>query len=194
MARMKLLLVFGVLMSLAADAPARPPHAHYSDIVLLADGKPVSGATVVVYKAGTKDKAKLFKGESAGTTKSSFLLDLSKAAEDVSSTGWNLWDRHAFDGNRNSRWSSVPGLPPVPRPTRRHEWIWVDCGADVPLRSVWVDFQDSAAVDYTIRLLTEKEGAALGLAENGRAGGGVDKWKIIATGTGLPNTTTLKRP
>jgi len=187
MARTKLLLVLGMLMSLAADVLALPPHAYYSDIVLSADGKSVPGATVHVYKAGTKVKARLFKGESAGTTKCAFLLNLTSAATDVSSTGWNLRARHAFDGNKGSRWSSAPGLPPVSRPSRNHEWIWVDLGADVPLLSVWVDYQDSAAVDYTVRLLTEAQGAALGLAKNGRAGGGVQKWKIIATGKNLPN-------
>lgn len=186
----KLLLVFGVLIGLATDAPARPPHAHYSDVVLSVDGLPVPGATVVVHGAGTKDKAELFKGESAGTTKSAFLLDLSKAPKDASSVGWNLGAHHAFDGDKGSRWSSVPGLPPVTPPARRHDWIWVDLGADVPVRTVWVDFQDSAAVDYSIRLLTAKEAAAMGLARDGRAGGGVDKWKTIATGTDLPNGTT----
>ena len=190
MARVKLLLVFGVLVGLATDAPARPPHAHYSDVVLSADGQPVPGATVVVHGAGTKDKARLFKGESAGTTKSAFLLDLSKAAKDASSVGWNLGVDHAFDGNKGSRWSSASGLPPIAQPARRHDWIWVDLGADVPVRTVWVDFQDSAAVDYTIRLLTAREAAAMGLATNGRAGGGVDKWKTVATATGLPNGTT----
>ena len=190
MERVKLLLVFGVLAGLAIDTPARPPHAHYSDVVLSADGQPVPGATVVVHRARTKDKARLFKGESAGTTKSAFLLDLSKAAKDASSVGWNLGVDHAFDGNKGSRWSSASGLPPIAQPARRHDWIWVDLGADVPVRTVWVDFQDSAAVDYTIRLLTAREAAAMGLATNGRAGGGVDKWKTVATATGLPNGTT----
>ena len=116
MARVKVLLVFGVLAGLTIDAPARPPHAHYSDVVLSADDQPVQGATVVVHRVGTKDKARLFKGESAGTTKSAFLLDLSKAAKDASSVGWNLGVDHAFDGNKGSRWSSVSGLPPIAEP------------------------------------------------------------------------------
>jgi len=190
MARVKLLSVIGVLAGLMFDAPALPPHAHYSDVVLSADGQPVQGATVVVHRAGTKEKARLFKGESAGTTKSAFLLDLSEAAKDASSVGWNLGVDHAFDGNKDSRWSSAPGLPPIARPTKEHEWIWVDLGADVPVRTVWVDFQDSAAVDYTIRLITAREAAAMGLSTNGRAGGGVDKWKTVATATGLPNGTS----
>ena len=190
MASLKLLSVFGVLAGSMFDAPARPPHAHYSDVVLSADGQPVQGATVVVHRAGTKDKARLFKGESAGTTKSAFLLDLSKAAKDASSVGWSLGVDHAFDGNKGSRWSSASGLPPIARPTREHDWIWIDLGADVPIRTVWVDFQDSAAVDYTIRLLTAREAAAMGLTTNGRAGGGVDKWTTVATATGLPNGTT----
>ena len=188
MARMKLLLVFGMLMGLGADVLALPPHAYYSGTVLSADGTPVPGASVLVHKAGTEVEAQLFKGESAGTTKCAFFLDLTSTAEDVSSTGWGLRDYHAFDDNAGTRWSSAASsLPPVSRPSSSHEWIWVDCGADVPLRSVWVDFQDSAAVDYTVRLLTEAEGAALGLTENGKAGGGPDKWKIIAAGTNLPN-------
>ena len=190
MARVERLVLFGLLAGLTIGAAARPPHAHYSDVVLSAGGKPVEGATVVVHKAGTKDKARLFRGESAGTTKSAFLLDLSKSAKDASSVGWNLGVDRAFDGNEGSRWSSASGLPPIVQPDRRHDWIWVDLGADVPVRTVWVDFQDSAAVDYTIRLLTEGEAAAMGLAPNGRAGGGVDKWKTVATATGLPNGTT----
>ncbi|MFP6875867.1 MAG: hypothetical protein VCA37_03470 [Roseibacillus sp.] len=189
MARTKL-LVFGVLASLAANAAAVPPHAHYSDTVRSADGKPVPGAKVLVCSAGTDVKAKVSRGESAGTTKSAFLLDLTSAAKDASSTGWNLRGHLAFDGNKASRWSSVAGLPPVARPTRKNEWIWVDCGADVRLRSVWVDFQDSASVDYTVRLLTEKEGTALNLGPNGRAGGGVENWKIIASAQNLPNGVT----
>lgn len=188
MARMKLLFVFGMLAGLGADALAIPPHASYSGTVLSADGTPVPGASVLVHKAGTEVKAQIFKGESAGTTKCGFFLDLTSAAEDASSTGWGLRDYHAFDDNAGTRWSSAAGaLPPVSRPSSSHEWIWVDCGADIALRSVWVDFQDSAAVDYTVRLLTEAEGAALGLTENGKAGGGPDNWRIIATGTNLPN-------
>ena len=191
MTRMKLLLVLGMLMGLAADALAVPPYAYYSDVVLSAKGTPVPGASVLVHKAGTKVKAQLFRGESAGTTKCDFFLNLTSAAEDVSSTGWSLSDHHAFDDKPRTRWSSAGGsLPPFSRPSSSHQWIWVDCGADVPLRSVWVDFQDCAAVDYTVRLLTEAEGAALGLTENGKAGGGPDKWKIIATGKDLPNGLT----
>ena len=123
MASLKLLSIFGVLAGSMFDAPARPPHAHYSDVVLSADGQPVQGATVVVHRAGTKDKARLFKGESAGTTKSAFLLDLSKAAKDASSVGWSLGVDHAFDGNKGSRWSSASGLPPIAQPTREHDRI-----------------------------------------------------------------------
>ena len=54
------------------------------------------------------------------------------------------------------------------------------------MRSVWVDFQNSAAVDYTVRLLTEAQAIAMGLKKNGKAGGGPEKWKTIATGKGLP--------
>ena len=54
MARTKL-LVFGVLASLAANAAAVPPHAHYSDTVRSADGKPVPGAKVLVCSAGTDE-------------------------------------------------------------------------------------------------------------------------------------------
>ena len=87
--------------------------------------------------------------------------------------------------SQNTRWSSAAGvLPPFSRPSSSHQWIWVDCGADVPLRSVWVDFQNSAAVDYTVRLLTEAQAKALGLKKNGKAGGGPEKWKTIATGKG----------
>jgi hypothetical protein len=58
------------------------------------------------------------------------------------------------------------------------------------LLSVWVDFQISAAVDYTIRLLTEAEGTALGLTTDGSAAGGVGNWTTIATATDLPNGLT----
>jgi len=186
----KLLLILGMSTGMGVDAPALAPHAYYSDIVLSAEGKPVPGATVRVCKTGTEVKARLFKGESAGTAKSAVLLKLSAAPKDASSTGWNLPASHAFDGNTGSRWSSAPGLPPASPASRSHEWIWVDLGADVPLLSVWVDYENAAAVDYTLRLLTEAEGASLGLAANGRAGGGPDKWKIIATGEGLPKGTT----
>ncbi len=189
-AGVKALLVFGVLSGLSANAPASPPHASYSEVVLSADGQPVPGASVVVHRAGTKDKARLFKGESAGTTKSAFLVDLRKAKKDASSVGWNLGVDQAFDGNNGSRWSSASGLPPIAQPARSHDWIWVDLGADVPIRTVWVDFQDSAAVDYTIRLVSARKAAAMGLKANGRAGGGVDKWMTVATATGLPNGTT----
>jgi len=191
MPRIKLLLVLGMWMGLGAEGVAHPPHAYHSGVVLSSKGTPVQGASVLVHKAGTKVKSQLFKGESAGTTKCAFFLDLTSAAEDVSSTGWGLSDHHAFDDKASTRWSSAAGaLPPFPSPSSSHQWIWVDCGADVRLRSVWVDFQDSAAVDYTIRLLTEADGAALGVTENGKAGGGPDKWKIIATGKGLPNGLT----
>ena len=192
-----MLLVFGVLACLAANAPAVPPHAHYTDIVRSADGRPVPGAKVRVCKAGTDVKAMVYRGESAGTTKSAFLLDLTSAAKDASSTGWNLGNHLAFDENTASRWSSEPGLPPVAQPSRKNEWIWIDCGADVRLRTVWVDFQSSASVDYTVRLLTEKEGAALNLAQDRRAGGGVQNWKIIASAKNLPNgvkSPNRKRP
>ena len=106
----------------------------------------------------------------------------------MSSTGWNLSGQQAFDDKPSTRWSSAAGvLPPFSRPSSNHQWIWVDCGADVPLRSVWVDFQNSAAVDYTVRLLTEAQAKAMGLKKNGKAGGGPEKWKAIATGKGLPS-------
>lgn len=192
-----LLLGFGFLWSLAVAVFGAPPHAFYADVVRGNDGKPVAGAQVLVTHAGTDEKAAIFRGESAGTTKSAFLLELSKAPVDSSSIGWNLSPRQAFDGNTGTRWSSVPGLPPVGRPTRKNEWLWVDCGADVKLRSLWIDFQDSAAVDYSIHILTEEEGAALKLARNGEAGGGVDKWTTIATAKNLPNglkSPNRKRP
>ncbi len=188
MVRAKLLLVLGMVGGLAADVLALPPHAYYSDVVLSSKGTPVPGASVFVYAAGTKVKGDLFRGESAGTTKCAFFLDLTSAAQDVSSTGWNLSGHHAFDDKPSTRWSSAAGvLPPFSRPSSSHQWIWVDCGADVPLRSVWVDFQNSAAVDYTVRLLTEAQAKALGLKKNGKAGGGPGKWKTIATGKGLPS-------
>ena len=45
-------------------------------------------------------------------------------------------------------------------------------------------------MDYTIRLVSARKAAAMGLKANGRAGGGVDKWMTVATATGLPNGTT----
>jgi len=178
-------------MALVADVPAVPPHAYYSGTALSAAGQPVPGATVLVQKAGTAINAQLFTGESAGTTKFGLFLDLTSAAEDVSSTlvGFpeDYYDYYAFDDNTATRWSSAFGrLPPFSPPASSHEWIWVDCGADVTLRTVWVDFQHSAAVDYTIRLLTN----GVSLSENGQAGGGPDNWTIIATGTDLPNGLT----
>ena len=86
MVRTKLLLLLGMVVGLAANVFAQPPHAYYSDVVLSAKGTPVPGASVLVYEAGTKVKGKLFKGESAGTTKFASFLDLTSAAQDVSST------------------------------------------------------------------------------------------------------------
>ena len=187
MVRTKRLLLLGMMVGLAANVFGQPPHAYYSDIVLSTKGTPVPGASVLVYEAGTKIKGKLFKGESAGTTKFASFLNLASATHDVSSTGWNLSGQQAFDDKPRTRWSSAAGvLPPFARPSSNHQWIWVDCGADVPLRSVWVDFQNSAAVDYTVRLLTEAQAIAMGLKKNGKAGGGPEKWKTIATGKGLP--------
>ena len=187
MVRTKRLLLLGMMVGLAANVFGQPPHAYYSDVVLSTKGTPVPGASVLVYEAGTKIKGKLFKGESAGTTKFASFLNLASATHDVSSTGWNLSGQQAFDDKPRTRWSSAAGvLPPFARPSSNHQWIWVDCGADVPLRSVWVDFQNSAAVDYTVRLLTEAQAIAMGLKKNGKAGGGPEKWKTIATGKGLP--------
>jgi len=187
MVRTKRLLLLGMMVGLAANVFGQPPHAYYSDVVLSTKGTPVPGASVLVYETGTKVKGKLFKGESAGTTKFASFLDLTSATQDVSSTGWNLSGQQAFDDKPRTRWSSAAGvLPPFARPSSSHQWIWVDCGADVPLRSVWVDFQNSAAVDYTVRLLTEAQAIAMGLKKNGKAGGGPEKWKTIATGKGLP--------
>ena len=187
MVRTKLLLLLAMMVGLSANVFGQPPHAYYSDVVLSTKGTPVPGASVLVYEAGTKIKGKLFKGESAGTTKFASFLDLTSATHDVSSTGWNLSGQQAFDDKPRTRWSSAAGvLPPFARPSSSHQWIWVDCGADLPLRSVWVDFQNSAAVDYTVRLLTEAQAIAMGLKKNGKAGGGPEKWKTIATGKGLP--------
>ena len=187
MVRTKLLLLLAMMVGLSANVFGQPPHAYYSDVVLSTKGTPVPGASVLVYESGTKIKGKLFKGESAGTTKFASFLDLTSATHDVSSTGWNLSGQQAFDDKPRTRWSSAAGvLPPFARPSSSHQWIWVDCGADVPLRSVWVDFQNSAAVDYTVRLLTEAQAIAMGLKKNGKAGGGPEKWKTIATGKGLP--------
>jgi hypothetical protein len=191
MKKMKLLLVLGMLLSLRGGMLAQGPHAYYSDTVLSAQGEPVPGASVLVYKAGIEVKAQLFMGESKGTTKADVFLDLTSATWDMSSVGWGLGGNLALDDNLTTRSSSGAHLlPPDPAATSTNEWIWVDFGADVPLLSVWVDFQDSAAVDYTIRLLTEAEGAALGLTTDGTAGGGVDNWTTIATAVDLPNGLT----
>ena len=66
-------------MGMADNVFAQPPHAYYSDVVLSTKGTPVPGASVLVYEAGTKVKGKLFKGESAGTTKFASFLDLTLA-------------------------------------------------------------------------------------------------------------------
>jgi hypothetical protein len=52
--------------------PPESPHSFYSDVVLSAEGRSVSGASVLVYKAGTKQKAKLFR---RGTTKSAISIE-----------------------------------------------------------------------------------------------------------------------
>ena len=56
MKKMKLLLVLGMFSSMMGGMLAQGPHAYYSDIVLSAEGHPVPGASVLVYKTGTEDK------------------------------------------------------------------------------------------------------------------------------------------
>ena len=113
MVRTKLLLLLAMMVGLSANVFGQPPHAYYSDVVLSTKGTPVPGASVLVYESGTKIKGKLFKGESAGTTKFASFLDLTSATHDVSSTGWNLSGQQAFDDKPSTRWSSAAGvLPP----------------------------------------------------------------------------------
>lgn len=115
-------------------------------------------------------------------------LDLTTATTDASSVGWGLGPNLCFDDNlatRNSTYAHL--LPPDAAATSTNEWLWVDLGSDLQLASVAVDFQNSASVDYTIRLLTEAQGTTLGLIADGTAGGGVSNWTTIATATGLPN-------
>jgi hypothetical protein len=119
-------------------------------------------------------------------------LDLTTATWDMSSVGWGLGGNLALDDNLTTRSSSAPhALPPDLTATSTNEWIWVDLGADLQLASVAVDFQNSAAVDYTIRLLTEAEAITLGLAVDQTAGGGVANWTTIATGVGLPDCVPI---
>jgi hypothetical protein len=115
-------------------------------------------------------------------------LNLTTATWDMSSVGWGLGGNLALDDNLTTRSSCLAhALPPDPTATGTNEWLWVDLGADMQLTTVAVDFQDSAAVDYTIRLLTEAQATTLGLTTDGTAGGGVDNWTTIATGIGLPD-------
>ena len=117
-------------------------------------------------------------------------LDLTTATWDMSSVGWGLGGNLALDDDLATRSTCVGhALPPDPTATSTNEWLWVDLGSDLQLTSVAIDFQLSAAIDYTIRLLTEAEGTALGLTTDGTAGGGVDNWTTIATAVGLPDTT-----
>jgi hypothetical protein len=115
-------------------------------------------------------------------------LDLTTATWDMSSIGWGLGGNLALDDDLTTRSTCVGhALPPDPTATSTNEWIWVDLGADLQLNTVEVDFQLSAAIDYTIRLLTEAEATTLGLAVDQTAAGGVDNWTIIATAVGLPD-------
>ena len=187
----KKLLVLGILMFLWADVSAQTPNAYYSDVVLSDQGIPVAGASVHVYEAGKEVEAQIFSGESKGTTKSAVFLDLLSATTDASSVGWGMSQSLCFDDNLSTRWSSLAGsLPPYSTPSSSSQWVWVDLGGDIPLESVSVDFQDSAAVDYTVRLLTAGQAAGLGLSANGTAGGGVGNWTTIATAVDLPNGIT----
>ena len=111
---------------------------------------------------------------------------------DASSEGWipSYPPSHVIDGNLGTRWTSVPhALPLDPLASSLSEWIWINLGADRRLNSVSVDFQESAAVDYTIRLLTQEQAASLGLTDNGTAAG-VSNWTTVATAEDLPNGLT----
>ena len=111
MVRTKLLLSLGIVMGLADNVFAQLPHAYYSDVVLSTKGTPVPGASVLVYETGTKVKGKLFKGESAGTTKFASFLDFTSATHDVSSTGWNLSGQQAFaDASQRAAWIDTDDL------------------------------------------------------------------------------------
>jgi hypothetical protein len=119
--------------------------------------------------------------------------DPTSAAVDASSEGWfpNFPPDYVIDGNLDTRWTSeAHRLPPDPAASNTHEWIWINLGADRRLNSVTIDFQVSAAVDYTIRLLTEAQAVSLDLTDDGTAGGGVENWTTIATAVDLPNGLT----
>jgi len=116
-------------------------------------------------------------------------LDLTTAVGDMSSVGWGLGHGNAFDdaaGTKTATNGQDPAhkLPPVG--TSTNQWLWVDLGSDLTLSNVSIDFQFSAGVDYTIRMLTEAEGTTYGLTTDGTAGtGGEASWTTIATATGL---------
>ena len=96
------------------------------------------------------------------------LLDLTTAPWAVSSTGWSLGGNLAFDNVGGTRWSSNPGSLPA--------WIRVDLGQDYELNTVWVDFQQSSATAYTVRLLPE----SLAGSENNPAA-----YTTVGTGSGF---------
>ena len=93
-----------------------------------------------------------------------------------SSTGWGLGANLAFDNNGVTRSSTLAGqLPGTP------QWIYADLGQDYELNTFKVDFQQSAATAYTVRLLP----ASLAGSEGNPAA-----YTTIGTASGLHTIAT----
>jgi hypothetical protein len=84
--------------------------------------------------------------------------------------------QNAFDGLRLStgpntvRWASLATAVP--------HWIWVDLGQDMQLRNVWVDWENAAAADSTLRVRSSAEGPSSNPAD----------WHTVASYTGYAQT------
>jgi hypothetical protein len=155
-------------------------------------GGPLVSLTTYYWKVDGENDSASFPGTVWNFTTTD-IADSTLAAVDASSEGWapNFPPTYVIDDNLGTRWTSEAHcLPPDPAATSSNEWIWINLGADRRLNSVSIDFQDSAAVDYTIRLLTQVQAAILWLVDDGTAAGGVDNWTTIATAVDLPNGLT----
>ncbi len=88
----------------------------------------------------------------------------------------------AFDGDQQTPWASNNG----------ENWIWVDLGADKKINTVKIDFENSYAIDYTLRIRSSALGQSdvpsayaavatiagrdIGLAANEFSSGNLGNW------------------
>ena len=170
--------------------------ADQSEVMAIEAGAPFLTYTTYYWRVDGIFDSVVFPGEVYSFTTGD-VSDPTTEMMDVSSVHNELIANYVFDGVtgqnapdtlKHSRWSSAESrlAPCWIADPGNNEWIWINLGEEQRIETVSIDFDECAAVDYTIRVMDSETASRYALEKNGTATGSVDNWSTIATATGLP--------